>query len=203
MAAGDPFATEYVTTLKKPGKIASQQLHSSLKKNIASGIFSTYSGFLSTSDLNGETEFPRKHEETKVELVITDKITPNIITENTVHHWDLVPGVPTEIYSMERKLDEKTQLYYWDTKKIPLPANGRVSRFAIVIIAKPEDIYVPTGATVANNKPNLVLPTIYVKKGIKIYSSTLYVLNLKNFFGPITREYKPAEKKNGYREVIK
>jgi len=195
LAPDNNFTKSYVKKFKKPGKIASRHFHGILQKDITSGIFSSYAGYLSSSDSNGQTSFPRKHEDPLLYLLITNKITPNIITGNTIHHWELEPGSPAEMYKIERKKDYEAELFYWDVKKVSLPKNDRIPLNTIIVFAKPKNIYVPTGASLAYDRPNLVLPDIYIKKGIKIYAHTLYVLNLKHFFGPIGKLRKQEEKR--------
>ncbi len=161
-----------------------------LNKQICSGIFETYAGYINVSNYDCHITFPRKHEKPIVYVVITSKITPNIITENTIHHWDLEPGTSTEIYRYERSQDPTTKLFYWSVEKVDLPEDMRVPAEALLIFTKPKNVYVPTGITVTTNTPNLVLPDIYVKRKVKILSSTLYVLNIKQFFGQTKDKYK-------------
>src|SRR5579862_4552201 len=153
-------------TLKNPGKIAHHSLHGVLQKNIISGIFATYGGYLTTSDNNGMLSFPRKHENPTINILITQQITPSVMTENTLHHWELEAGVPAKMYTATRQQDTVADLFYWDVQEAPLPEDNRIPLDAIIIFAKPKHIYVPIGITPTKNKPNLILPDIFVKKGI-------------------------------------
>jgi len=188
-------AQELEAKLKKPGKIARHTIRSLTNSNIVAGIYVTYGGYLDVSDVNGEIRFPRKHKEAKVILVITTKITPIMMVGNTIHHWEFEEGTPVSLYSVERKQDEETKLLYWDVKAIPAPENNRLPLESLVVFGKPKDVYIPEGITLTTEGPQLLLPDIYVKKGIKQYERALYLLNLKHFFGPVTVYSKKEPKR--------
>jgi hypothetical protein len=193
-----PMTPEFSNTetkkLKNAGKIAHYTTHGILNKDTVSGIFVSYAGFLDISDSNGQFTFPRQHEDPLIYLLITPYITPILIANNTIHHWELETGTPATMYVLEKKQDPATDLYFWDTQQVELPKNRIIPLETCIVFAKPYNIVVPNGITLSNDAPNLILPDIYVKKGIKIYPSTLYLLNLKQFFGPIDRISQEKEK---------
>jgi hypothetical protein len=186
--------------LKEPGAIAHHTLHGILQKHLVSGIFSTYHGYLGISDYNGQTTYPRKLLEPVLYLLVTTRITPSVVTANTLDHWELETDTPAQMYKFERKKDEYVGLSYWDVKEMPLPEDSIIPRETIIIFARPQDIYVAEGVSEASDRPNLVLPDIYVKKGIKIYSSTLYVLNIRQFFGAV--KLMKQIRDMGYSELV-
>lgn len=185
---------ELLHDISKPGGIAYHDLEKGLERYKGSGIFTTYGGYINVSDYDGHLAFPRKHEKPIIYVVITTKITPNIITANTIHHWDLEPQTSTAIYKIERFQDKETKLFYWNVEQIELPQDMRVPLEALIIFAKPKDVYIPQGISVTKNTPNLTLPDIYIKKGMKVLPSTLYVLNIKQFFGQVNEKYKKQPK---------
>jgi hypothetical protein len=196
------YAQELSESLKTPGTIDHHRLHGILDKNPAAGIFALHGGWLNISDASGQLIFPRHLEKPFLYLVITTHITPIVITANTLSHWQFQPGIPTEMYSIEKKSDPKTKAFFWQTEKVEqLPANMHIPFKSIIIFAKPKYIYVPTGITLSNDRNNLVLPPVYVKKGIKILPNTLYVLNIKQFFGKVNTMHKTRDK--DYEELIK
>lgn len=197
----DNHLQEMSDALQRPGKLAHHTLHGILDMQTISGIFSTYAGFLGTSNLVGQTDFPRKQEKPLLYLIFTEQITPMMMAGNTIHHWELDPLVPTAVYKYEQKEDPATKLYYWNVEQAALPTDPIIPLDSIVVFIKPKNVYIPTGITISRNDPNLVLPEIYVKKGIKIYPSTLYVLNLKQFYGAINHLYQKRD--NGYNSLIK
>lgn len=171
--------------LKKPGKIAKERLKSLGTNPTNKGILSTYAGFLAMSNNDGQTTFARKHVLPVIYLLITNKITPVMMAGNTIHHWEIEQNTPAKMYKMERLHDESEEVYYWLVQEVPLPANNRIPLESITVLAKPKHIYVPEGITLAQNSPNLILPSIYIKKGIKINTNALYMLNLRQFFGQL------------------
>ncbi|HEV2600677.1 MAG TPA: hypothetical protein VGT41_00130 [Candidatus Babeliales bacterium] len=181
----DNSATSIVNQLKEPGQIAHHSINGTLQKHINSGIFVSYRGYITASDNNGQIVFPRKHPEPKITILITSKIVPVIKAYNTIEHWELDKGTPAAMYVAERKQDMPSELYYWDMKQVPLPNNKQLNREALIIFARPEDIYVPKGITLSKNMPNLILPDLFVKREIRISPNILYVLNIKHFFGPM------------------
>ena len=187
--------------MKKPHTIAKRSLEGILHYTPIAGIFSTYFGFLNVSDFNGQTVFPRKQSKTILNLVITNKIIPVIMFKYTVSHWELVPGVNAEMYRCEQKEDEKTQLTFWQVDKVPLPKNNYISpQDSIIIIANPNNIFIPTGITVTKPGANLMLPPFYVKKGIQTTHNALYMLDLTFFFRPVDLLYK--KEKTNYETLV-
>ncbi len=195
--ASQDYSDAVAKTLENPAFIESNRIHGILQHNLGAGIFSTYHGYLGISDYNGQTTYPRKQVNPLIYLVITTRITPNIITGNTIHHWELETDTPVKIYSIERKNDIYSSLSFWDTQQVEnLPTDNRIPLDSIVIFADPTYIYLPTGVTVVqdHDRPNIILPDVYVKHGIELYSNTLYVLNIRQFFGPVKFMQKKREK---------
>lgn len=192
-----PYPEAHTTAqkIKKTGKIARYTIEGIADYQIPAGIFSTYAGYINISDTNGQIVFPRKHERPIVKLIITTRITPIFMFEQTIHHWELVPGVPTTMHTFERKFDKEAETFYWDVQETPLPENNIIPLSALVIFAKPRYFYIPTGITPTNDNPNLILPSIYARKGIKITANALYVFNLIHFFGQLNTQYKKQKKR--------
>ena len=80
-------------------------------------------------------------------------------------------------------------------KQVQLPDDSQITPLnSIVIIAKPKHVYVAQGVTLAQESANLILPTMYIKKGISINRNALYMLNLAPFFRPVDFMYKRQPK---------
>lgn len=151
-------------------------------RNVRAGIWSIYAGFLELSSNDGQLNFPRKHASPNLHVIVTNKLTPIIMFEQTVHHWELAPDAPTALYIIEKGQDELTENYFWNTQKIDRIKDNVVPPEAVVIVAKPENIYIPLGITLTTESPNLILPPFYVKPGINNIENTLYILNLSYLF---------------------
>ena len=175
--------------LDKFGKLANVQSKRNIPASV-SGIFATYGGFLTVSDLNGEISFGRKHSTPSVYLLITEKISPIISAGNTISHWELEEDAPASMYRMEQKWDTQLKIHFWEVTQEPLPLNKRVPLESLTLFADPKYIYVPLGISLYQESPHLILPEVYVKQGINLTADALYVLNLTHYFGSIIPFYK-------------
>lgn len=157
------------------------------------GIFASYGGFLTVSDIHGEVSFPRRHEKPSVTILVTDRITPMIMGGLTINHWEREEGTPAILYRATRQKNAKTNKFEWIVKEEALPESVIVRPETIIIFADPSSIVVPSGVFPAEDTPNLHLPDLYVKAEIAVHPRTLYVINIKHFFGPIYPLYKKKE----------
>ena len=184
--------------LSNPKSLAKKSLETLTHHNRIAGIFSTYYGYLQPSNINGQTRFPRKQGTDTLLIIVTPKITPVMMFQNTVSHWELEPGVEAAAYKAEYMHDAETNLDYWNVQPTSLPENNQIpSLDSLIIFAKPKNIYIPTGITLTKPGPNLVLPDMYVKRGICNVCNALYLVNLTPFFRPVTILYKQGKKELG------
>jgi len=165
-----------------PKKFARTQLESIVCRNLRAGIWGTYAGFVALSNADGQMTFPRKHEKAELLIIITPKITPIIMFEQTVHHWELAPDAPVAMYRYKRKQDDETHQFYWQVKPMETIVNNIIPHEGLVLLAKPDHLYVPLGITITHETPNLLLPPIYVKRGFNLVSNSLYLLNINHLF---------------------
>jgi hypothetical protein len=179
-----------VESLKRPDVIATHSFHSIIEQTPIAGIFATYAGYITVSDYSGEVIFPRKHQKAGVEIIVTTAIMPVSLFENTIDHWNLVPNVPATMYSCEEKYDENTKTYYWETQELPLPTNRKIPLSAIVIIARPRNIIIPSEKVTTLKTANLTLPPIYVEKGINIVLNSTYILHIRHLFRAVESQQK-------------
>jgi len=197
IATEQNFAQETARKLAYPKKLARRRIEGLAGHNQIAGIFASYAGFIESSNYNGQLLFPRKHAQPKINLIITTKITPVMFFAQTVHHLELEEVAPIALYTIERKQDEDTNQFYWDVQQeTEIPRDYVIPLESLIILAKPQHIYVPTGITITNDSPNLFLPNIYVKKGINIIANSLYMLNLMHLFRNPDFEYE--KEKDGY-----
>jgi hypothetical protein len=182
-------AQKLAPKLGKPGKLSSNR-SKHLMAPALSGIFATYGGFLTVSDLNGEISFPREHRKPFIYLIVTEKISPIVMAGNTIHHRELEDGAPATMYRMEQKRDETVKATYWDVQQVPLPDHQQVPLESMVIFADPKFVYVPQGISLLQESPHLILPDIYIKMGINLTATALFILNLSQYFGAIIPLYK-------------
>jgi len=154
------------------------------------GIYASYFGYLNASNAVGQIVFPRKHHDTSFTLVVTDKIEPIFMLENTISTWRVPEKSSCAYYTVERKKDVKTDVYFWDVQKTTVPKDRIIPLDAITFIAKPEELYIPTGITPTSNNPQLALPEIFVKESIRLSDNALSVLSYRQFFESLNQSTK-------------
>lgn len=174
--------------LKKPGKLAKYKVKGAMQPSIVQGIMAIYGGYISTSDYNGELSFPRKHQKATIDIIVTQEIVPVPLFESTILRWKRIPGLPAHMYVCEKIYDGQKDQYYWQTSEVPILEDMAVPLAAIVIIAKPKNISMEIGKTVTQASENLVLPNIFVKKGINIIENSTYMLTIRHLFKPVNME---------------
>ena len=183
--------SKYSKKLQQPDYLFKKIVKSTRVATGAKGIMGIYLGFVSLSDHNGQMIFPRKQHKPEVNFLITKAIKPvYMIAPETVHNWMLDPTQPTEMYRFALQHDAPTGLYYVDTKKTDLPHDHMISLDTIVMIANPKNVFVPEGATITHDSPNLILPNIYIRKNFNFEYNALYTLSIKQYFEQINQEYK-------------
>jgi len=178
--------------LKKVPKVSKYVFRAFAKPFLTSGIFCTYGGNSSITDLNGQVSFIRTHKKPSTTIIVTKNIVPILSLENTVHHWELSRKRHVKMYNAEKKLDPLAKTYFWDIKEKPIKDNI-VSKDAIVIFAHPKYVYIPTGITITTKNPQLVLPDIYIKPGINKVKSALLLFNVKNLVSPVKSLYQKGK----------
>lgn len=175
----------------KPGKTAQYYMDAITHETLATGIFATYGGFIQSASVDDEIVFPRKHTNPLLYIVVTPQIVPIIMFELTIHHLEFDRSQKTAFYKAVRKPSSTNpKELVWEINPEELPADNRIPLESIVIFAKPSYIEVPTGTIPTLNNPNLLLPDIYVKKGINVVNNAFYVLTINNFFRPVETAYK-------------
>ncbi len=193
------LAQQHLDRFKKPHSLAKRNLEGIIAHNPKAGIFATYYGFLDVSNYTGQIVFPRKQSEGTISVYVTDKITPIIAFSNTLSHWELVPENPVSGYQFQFIEDPTTGLFIWNVQPKEAPQDGKIpAQKTIVIIAKPKNIYIPTGASMTSQDANLQLPNMYVKKGICSECTALYVLNMNYLFRPVDEIYKHEKSRYGF-----
>lgn len=181
-------AQQIAHKLKQPGKIAQHTIHSIIDHIPVSGIYVTYAGFITVSDENGEVQLPRKHREDMVNILITTDIEPVPQFENTIRQWNLAPHTLAQMYTLQEKYNASTKESTWEIHKSTMPADNQIPLTTIIIIAKPKNIFIPLEPSKTIKSANLMLPAIYVKKGINSVSQGMYTLTVRHLFRPITQK---------------
>lgn len=193
-----PLAQEKLDTVSKklqqPGYLLNKIVKSKRVETGVGGINTMYLGYVGFSDHNGQITFPRKQQKSSINLLITRKVQPvYIIAPDTVANWMLDKHETAEMYNFKLHQDSETKLYYIETKKVDLPDDNMISLDTIIFVANPKNVFVPEGATITHYSPNLILPTIYIKKHFDFSYNALYTLSIKQYFGQVHSEYKQED----------
>ncbi len=152
------------------------------------GIYGSYLGYLTVSDDNGQITFPRNHQNDTVHLLITPQIEPEfMISPSLVHHWITKHNSPAALYQIDRKKNEKLNLYYFEVQKVDVPQD--IPFDTIILYAHPDHMHVPIGISLNSYSTNLVLPELEAKKEDLIKNS-LYTLSIKQYFEQIDKQMK-------------
>lgn len=155
------------------------------------GIIATYFGFNTISSDLGQITFPRLVQKPLFHLLITPILKPIFMIGNTIAHWEIIPGMPAQLFSVALHQDTKTKLWYWKVQQEPLPTNNIVtSKDTITIFAKPKYIFIPEGITITTKSQQLILPNIYAKEGISSDLNALGFLNIRAFFRSLSSTSK-------------
>lgn len=183
----DPFSL-----LTKLGKMNTKLLKRYLNPYFATGVFSSYWGYLTLPSLDGQVTFPRKQAKDAIKLLVTKKIIPIFMIGTTIHHWELDPTAPFKLISLTRQQDSATKTFAWHIESIEKPENSVIDLNTIIIFAHPDNIVVPQESVATTSSPNLLLPTIYAKSSTNIAAQAFWLLNIKQFFGNITTDVKES-----------
>jgi len=168
-----------------PQFLPKQIMRSTFYQPVNSGIYGTYNGYLAHSNNFGLLSFPRKVQREQFNLIVTNQMKPAFLLNNTIDQWQLTNPNESSMFQIKRHKDPETKVYYWKVLHTNLPHDNRIPLHSVVIIAKPKKIHVPLGITPTTKFPNLVLPSIYAKRGLDRIRNALFVLKIKQFFAPV------------------
>lgn len=174
---------KYSKALRQPDFLYKDVMKSYKKKNQLPAIMCMYAGNIALSTPDGQISFPRLQQIPDMHILVTDKIIPAyMIAPATVHNWMIDQKSPTEMYLMKLETDKKTNLSYWQTSKMDLPKDNNIPLNTLIFIADPSTMYIPLGATIYDRSPNIVLPTIYIKRDFCFIKNTLFTLATNQYF---------------------
>jgi hypothetical protein len=177
--------------LVQPNYLHQSMLHNYIRQNFLPGIVCFYAGRSAVSTPDGQITFPKKQQTFNMHILITEKVIPAyIVAPGTIANWRIDRTQPSEMYLMELKHDPQTKLSYYLTSKVDLPKDDNIPLNCLIFIADPKTMYVPLGATVVDNSANIILPTIYIKKGFCFLRNTLFNLAVNQYFEDTEKSIK-------------
>lgn len=190
---------------KTPGQVSKKLVKNGARTYLTqtlSGFMAIYGGYMDISDTDGLITFPLRHASQKVYVAVTPDIKLVNVKDKTFSHYEFIPkDNPTELYLLEKKEDEKKQLF-WQTKKVALPKDNRIAPISIVLLTKPKNVAILEGDNLATATPQLILPPIYVVGAINKEKVLLKMLDLKQFFETIIIRKKNIDEGKGIQKMI-
>lgn len=189
------FEHRVIKKLSEPEKILRAVIKNHLQ--VVGGVPVTYFGMGNILQPDATTEFPRKHVKPNDEttIIVVKRIYPIIKKGETVERFIRKKSEPAAYYSIKRVKNPATNDFYWESKKLETPKNLSIPVEAIVICAKPDEIYIPEITTSAIAGQNLILPTIYpttlFRRGSPV--NTMSFLKISKYFEPVRKAYRFAK----------
>ncbi|MCL5436357.1 MAG: hypothetical protein M1549_00565 [Candidatus Dependentiae bacterium] len=176
--------------LSETERVLKAILKTNLRHPGAGGVFATYLGFVDVLQIDNFAVFPRKHAGDEVKLIVVKRMYP-ISTKGakgeTVERFIRKKNEPVAYYRMRRIKDEKSADFYWETTKLPIPKDLAIPPHAVVICAKPDEIFIPEVLTTAIPGPHLYLPEIFptphFRRGMHVDVMTF--IKISPYFEPV------------------
>ena len=174
---------DFLSQFGQPGYIDHMELKNKLRRRSVDSIYATYMGWCTMTDVNGRITFPRRHDKNEIILVFTRTLIPVLIDDNLVHHF--VSGEPVAYYRLEIAERGHNKEKYWKITQLPTPSDYVVPLYALVIIAKPEQIVIDDRFAPIIRGADLILPTLYAKPTLTPAMNALHFLKVNRYFSPV------------------
>lgn len=174
--------TKYSQKLKQPSYMY-KTITKHHYRNALPNVMCMYRGNVALSDQNGQITFKRVQQTGDMYILVTTHIIPAyIVAPATINNWVIDTKYPTKMYLAKQHYDQQSTLYYYDVQPVEIPHNKNIPLNTIIIIADPEYVYVPQGATIIDYSSNIHLPPILIKRGFCFVYNSLYTLAIKEYF---------------------
>jgi hypothetical protein len=172
-------------------------------RSFPGGLYATYHGFSAYINSNGQLTFPRKTSNETLTVIITKQLYPIIQQGQTVNYFIRRDDTPVAYYTLTRHKDTKVNQYYWETRQIETPTTFAIPHDAIVLHAKPNELYIPEGFSKTIGGQNLLLPLIYPTKELNRSYHALSFLKIKKYFAPVEAQTEIKRSADRYSMLIK
>jgi hypothetical protein len=191
-------------TLSSPGNVVKTLIKKELNTlYLYSGIYASYAGHFSVSDMNGQITFPRKTTGNTLHFIVTEDIKAvpvNPLNDKTILGFVANPKAALQHYVYERRKDPETELYSWIVTEEPLDTKKRIPADAIVLFANPKHVIAPVGSSHTLDTEHLVLPDIFITPNLNSALNALRFFKIRHYFAPVKVEYKFIP--DGYQQRI-
>lgn len=189
------YAHRSIKDLTDTEKLIKAILKTNLRKSPAGGVFTTYLGFVDFLNIDQFAVFPLKHASGnaagnaagEVMVILVKRMYPIITQGQTVERFIRKKTEPAAYYKFTRAKSPDSADMYWETTRLETPKDLTIPPQAIVICAKPEELFIPEGTTTAIPGPHLFLPDIfptpYFKRGMN--ADVMTFIKISPYFEPV------------------
>ncbi len=188
-----------------PDSVLTSIINKELNTNfLHSGIYISYAGVATRTNIDGQIVLERKTPDTKLNVIITEDLKPvpvDPLNDKTIYGFIVNPKAQVQQYQYELLQDPETEMYSWNVTEIPLPTKKRIPYDTIIIFANPKHIVVPVGSTATMTGENLVLPDMYVTPRHSASANALRFLKIRQYHAPVRFEYKFLPEQ--YQKIIR
>lgn len=168
-------------------KLIKAILKTNLRKNRVGGVFATYLGFVDFLNIGQYAIFPLKHAGGEVMVIIVKRMYPIITQGQTVERFIRKKTEPVAYYRFTRTKSPDSADMYWETTKLETPKDLSIPPHAVVICAKPEELFIPEGTTTATPGAHLFLPDIFptphFRRGMN--ADVMTFIKISPYFEPV------------------
>ncbi len=198
---------------KNPSQISKKLIKAYLlERNILiplNGFLALYKGYSTYSNHDGLIIFPIRHiPADQIFLAITPSINLENIDKETYSDITIPKKYnDTKLYLFSRQKEEykddtlltnqknKKFLYYWKVTKQDIPEHRKIPSKSIILLTKPQNIFVAEGDFFTKENPNIVLPeNIFIIGRNQNIISLFTFLKLAQYFEPMTLKHKKRHK---------
>lgn len=166
--------------LAHPGNISHAILDTIALQSVA-GIYVTYAGTVAHSNNDGQIIVPRKQVKEELPVIVTDKLYPVTFEGNTIHHFEVNSVEEADYYLYKREMNSKHNGLVWNISELQKPATKAIPLGALIIIAKPDDIFIIEGPYATEKSPHFILPNIYISTTANSAANALEFVTVNRF----------------------
>jgi len=189
-----PINTNDTSTLKNPVGTAIKSIVNSMHNtHPQAGIYVTYNGNATVSDMNGQITFLRKVIEPKLDILITKKIEPlliNPLKKNTIEGFVIDPQVKHKLYHLELRENPVNKNYEWIVEEEIISKSKKIPYNTIILFADPNNASISTVKKTVKMDGNLLLPDVYIKPNSDLQLTAISFLKIRQYFSRVKKKYE-------------
>lgn len=190
--------------LERQGLIAPDELTKLDQKTWSLGGFLTvYGGFFDYSDNDGSVTFPLRHEDPKVYIAITPRITLIKLDQETISYMregddssettTIIPDDQSAKLYLCEKLQDSKKNWYWQVTEQKIPENRRLNNYTVIFLSNPRNLFIPLGQFPVSQEEQMFLPPVHVLDRRDIAKAITDNIEITRFLEPIKKKTDEAK----------